>query len=164
MLITSFRPKPMNYPQAVVGVAWIDHTRTSTWLYPGAQEPGVSMASRGPEEVPAELRSRLVATFNSGFKLSDSGGGFAIGGQKYAPLHDGMATFVRVSQRRWTINGGAAAARAGPKIAYARQNLPLIVDGGKPNPNLNEGPSGVRRSETPRSCGARRSGSTAAGN
>src|SRR5579884_1732105 len=73
VLITSFRPEPLEYPQVVVGVAWIDHTRTTTWLYPGAQEPAVPLASRGPEEVPLSMRSRLVATFNSGFKLADSG-------------------------------------------------------------------------------------------
>ena len=29
---------------------------------------------------------------------------------------------------------------APPDIAFARQNLPLIVNNGKPNPNLNDGP------------------------
>ena len=140
VLITSFRPEPVDYPQAVVGVAWIDHTRTSTWLYPGISEPAVSMASRGPEEVPTELRSRLVATFNSGFKLTDSGGGFAIGGHTYAPLHDGMATLVRYKDGRVDVIKWTGPTVAGPDIAYARQNLPLMVDNGKPTPNLNDGP------------------------
>jgi Phosphodiester glycosidase len=140
VLITSFRPEPIDYPRVVVGVAWIDHTRTSTWLYPGAQEPGVSMGSRGPEEVPAELRSKLVATFNSGFKLNDSGGGFAMGGRTYAPLHDGMATFVRYRNGTVDITKWTGGSTAGPDVAFARQNLPLIVDNGRPNPNLNDGP------------------------
>jgi hypothetical protein len=140
VLITSFRPEPVEYPQVVVGVAWLDHTRTTTWLYPGAQEPAVTMASRGPEEVPHRLRSRLVATFNSGFKLSDSGGGFAIGGRTYEPLHRDIATFVRYRDGRVDIVKWAGASTAGPDVAYARQNLPLIVDGGKPNPNLSDGP------------------------
>jgi hypothetical protein len=140
VLITSFRPEPINYPQAVVGVAWIDHTRTSTWLYPGNQEPAVSMNSRGPEEVPTELRSKLVAAFNSGFKLSDSGGGFAMGGHTYAPLHDGMATFVRYRNGTVDIIRWSGGSTASSDIAFARQNLPLIVDNGKPNPNLNDGP------------------------
>ena len=66
--ITSFRPEP-SYPQLVAGVAWIDHTRTSVMLYPGLQEPSVAMPSRGPMEVPRQLRSIVVATFNSGFKI-----------------------------------------------------------------------------------------------
>jgi hypothetical protein len=140
VLITSFRPEPTEYPRAVVGVAWIDHTRTSTWLYPGAQEPGVSMSARGPEEVPTELRSKLVATFNSGFKLSDSGGGFAMGGHTYAPLRDGMATFVRYRNGTVDVTRWAGGSTVAPDVAFARQNLPLIVDNGKPNPNLNDGP------------------------
>ena len=72
------------------------------------------MSSRGPEEVPTELRSKLVATFNSGFKLTDSGGGFAIGGHTYAPLHDGMATFVRYRNGRVDISRWAGGARPRP--------------------------------------------------
>ena len=68
MLVTSFRPDP-TYPRLVAGVAWIDHNRTTTWLYPGRLEPIVPLPSRGPMEVPMRLRARLVATFNSGFKL-----------------------------------------------------------------------------------------------
>jgi hypothetical protein len=140
VLITSFRPEPTDYPHVVVGVAWIDHTRTSTWLYPGTSEPGVTMASRGPEEVPTEIRSKLVATFNSGFKLSDSGGGFAMGGRTYAPLAHDIATFVRYRTGRVDIVKWTGPSAAGPDIAYARQNLPLIVNGGKANPNLSDGP------------------------
>jgi hypothetical protein len=138
VLITSFRPEPIEYPQVVVGVAWIDRTRTSVQLYPGGQEPAVSLPNRGPEEVPVSLRSNLVATFNSGFKLSDSGGGFAIGGHTYAPLQDGLATIVRytngnVNVIRWTYGPDAPS-----DVVYARQNLPLIVDNARPNPNLND--------------------------
>ena len=140
VLITSFRPEPIQYPQVVVGVAWIDHTRTSTWLYPGVQEPSVSLPDRGPEEVPTALRSKLVATFNSGFKLADSGGGFASGGHTYAPLKDGLGTIVRYRDGRVDVIDWTGGPTAGPDVVYARQNLPLIVSGGRPNPNLNDGP------------------------
>jgi hypothetical protein len=139
VLITSFRPEP-NYPQLVAGVAWIDHTRTSTWLYPGRLEPGVPLPSRGPMEVPPDARSRLVATFNSGFKLSDSGGGYAEGGHTYAPLKRGLATFVRHRNGRVDIVAWAGGPDVPGDVIYARQNLPLIVDGGRPNPNLSDGP------------------------
>ena len=139
VLITSFRPDP-SYPQLVAGVAWIDHTRTSVWLYPGLQEPSVTMPSRGPMEVPPSLRADLVATFNSGFKLSDSGGGFAIGGRTYAPLRDGLATIVRDRNGVVNVVSWAGGPSAGPDVVYARQNLPLIVDHGQPNPDLSNGP------------------------
>jgi hypothetical protein len=140
VLITTFRPQA-DYPQLVAGVAWINHTRTSTWLYPGMQEPSVSMPSRGPEEVPAGARANLVATFNSGFKLVDSGGGFASGGRTYAPLKDGFATIVRYADGRNDVISWTGGPNVPPDIVYARQNLPLIVDNGRPNPNLSDGPA-----------------------
>jgi hypothetical protein len=139
VLVTSYRPEP-DYPQLVAGVAWIDHTRTSVQLYPGQSEPAVALPSRGPMEIPTALRSRLVATFNSGFKLSDSGGGFASGGHTYAPLKDGLATIVRYRNGRVNISAWSGGPDAGSDVAYARQNLPLIVNHGRPNPNLSDGP------------------------
>jgi hypothetical protein len=138
ILVTSFRPDP-NYPRLVAGVAWVDHTLTSTWLYPGAQEPSVSLP-RGPEEVPMHLRSRLVATFNSGFKLVDSGGGFALGGHTYSPLKPGLATILRYRDGRLDVRAWTGGPEVPPDVAYARQNLPLIVNHGRPNPNLSDGP------------------------
>ncbi len=139
VLITSFRPQA-DYPQLVAGIAWIDHARTNVMLYPGISEPSVALPSRGPEEVPLQMRSRLVATFNSGFKLTDSGGGFAYGGHTYAPMRQGFATILRYTDGRMDVvswNGGTDVA---PNVLYARQNLPLIVDNGRPNPNLSDGP------------------------
>jgi hypothetical protein len=139
VLVTTFRSDP-NYPRTVAGVAWIDHTRTSTWLYPGRQEPNVNLPSRGPMEVPFRLRPQLVATFNSGFKLQDAGGGFAIGGHSYAPLKSGLATFVRYRNGTVDIQAWSGGPDVGSDIIYARQNLPLIVNNGRPNPNLSDGP------------------------
>lgn len=140
LLITSFRPDPANYPQLVAGVAWIDHTRTSVSLIPGRREPAVPLPARGPMEVPFDKRSQLVATFNSGFKLSDSGGGFALDGHTYAPLQHGVGTIVRNSDGRVNVVAWPGGSSAGPDAVYARQNLPLIVNHGHPNPNLSDGP------------------------
>ena len=131
--VATFRPDA-SYPQLVAGVAWIDHTRTRLALYPGRYEPpddGAQLA-----EVPPQLRSSLLATFNSGFKLEDSGGGFFSQGRVYAPLRDGQATLIgsrdgTVDVRTWT--GGPD---PGSGIAFARQNLPLIVENGGLNPAL----------------------------
>ena len=139
VLITSFRPDP-SYPQLVAGVAWIDARATTTWLYPGRLEPAVTIPSRGPMEVPTRLRTRLVATFNSGFKLSDSGGGFATGGHTYAPLKRGLATIIRHRDGRIDVNAWNAGPQVPADVIYARQNLPLIVNHGRLNPNLSTGP------------------------
>jgi hypothetical protein len=139
VLVTQFRPEAL-YPQNVAGVAWIDHTRTSVWLYPGRLEPSVAMASRGPMQIPLELRDRLVATFNSGFKLQDSGGGFASGGHTYAPLKNGLATILRYRNGQIDVRAWTGGAIASSNIVYARQNLPLIVNNAQLTPNLSDGP------------------------
>lgn len=138
VLITSFRPEP-DYPQLVAGVAWIDHTRTRVMLYPGISEPAVTMPSRGPEEVPMTMRYRLVATFNSAFKLSDSGGGFAYDGHTYAPMRSNLATILRYRNGQVDVISWHGGPEVGANVLYARQNLPLIVKGGQPNPNLSDG-------------------------
>jgi len=139
VLITSYRPNP-NYPRIVAGIAWIDHTRASVHLYPGLQEPAVPLPSRGPMEVPTSMRGGLVATFNSGFKLADSNGGFAYHGHTYAPLHDGMATLVGYGSGRVDLVAWTGGPDGGPNVVFARQDLPLIVNHGQVNPNLSNGP------------------------
>jgi hypothetical protein len=139
VLITSFRPEP-SYPRVVAGVAWINHTRTSVMLYPGISEPAVAMPNRGPEEVPMSTRSRLVATFNSAFKLADSGGGFVYKGHTYAPMHDGIATIVGYRNGKVNVMPWSGGPTAGPNVLFARQDLPLIVNHGRRNPNLSDGP------------------------
>ena len=135
VLVTTFRPDP-NYPQLVAGVAWIDHTRTRLALYPGRYEPPNDGNQQA--QVPPQLRSSLLATFNSGFKLEDSGGGFFSQGHVYAPLKDGQATLIgygngAIDVRTWT---GGPDPGPGPGIAFVRQNLPLIVENGQLNPAL----------------------------
>jgi hypothetical protein len=90
--------------------------------------------------VPAQLRGRLLATFNSGFKLQDNGGGFAAFGHLYAPLKDGQATLIRYRDGTANVVSWQGGPDPGPNVEFARQNLPLILDGGRLNPNLGDGP------------------------
>ncbi|MGI8922301.1 MAG: phosphodiester glycosidase family protein [Solirubrobacteraceae bacterium] len=137
---TQFRSDP-SYPRMVAGVSWIDTARTTIALYPGRLEPSVSLP-RGPMQVPYSLRGRLLATFNSGFKLQDSGGGgFALGGRIYAPMKPGLATLLHYTDGRVDIRTWSRADQLPAAVDFARQNLPLIVDQGLPNPNLGDGPA-----------------------
>jgi hypothetical protein len=133
VLVSTFRPDP-NYPQLVAGVAWIDHTRTRLVLYPGRYEPPGD--GNQPAEVPPELRTSLLATFNSGFKLEDSGGGFFAQGHLYAPLVAGQAALIGYSNGTVDVRTWAGGSTPGPGIVFARQNLPLIVENGQLNPAL----------------------------
>jgi hypothetical protein len=138
LLISTFRSDPSEYPRLVAGVAWIDPHRTQIQLYPGREQPSVELPSRGPLEVPASRRSKLLATFNSAFKLEDAGGGFALNGRTYALMKDGQATFVRYANGSVNIVNWTAGPRAPSDVVFARQNLPLIVEGGRPSPRLND--------------------------
>ena len=139
VLVTTFRTDPA-YPRLVAYVAWLDHTRTRLALYPGRYEPP-SSAPRGPMEVPWGQRWRLLATFNSGFTYRDGHGGFAVNGTSYTPLSPGMGTVVAYRSGRVDVVSWHGGRVPGRDVVLARQNLPLIVDGGRPNPNLSDGPA-----------------------
>jgi hypothetical protein len=134
VLVTTVRDQP-EYPRVVAGLAWIDTKRTTLTLNPGRLEPSVPIP-RGSMDVPSAGRSRLLATFNSGFKLSDSHGGFAVGGHTYASLRDGQGTIVGYADGRVDVVDWQDGSRIPPGVSFARQNLPLIVERGKPSPNI----------------------------
>ncbi len=138
LLVTTFRSDPSEYPRLVAGVAWINTSRTTISLYAGRLEPSVELPSRGPMEVPPNARGRLLATFNSGFKLVDANGGWALHGHAYAPMRDGQATFVRYANGHYDVISWHSGASVPGDVVFARQNLPLIVSGGRPSPILND--------------------------
>ena len=136
LLVTTFRSDPTEYPRLVAGVAWINTSNTVISLVPGRQEPSVELPERGPMEVPPAKRGKLLATFNSGFKLADSRGGWAFRGHTYAPMREGQATFVRYANGRYDVAAWHGGPSVGSNVVFARQNLPLIVSGGHSNPAL----------------------------
>jgi len=136
--LAEFRPLP-DYPSTVAGLAWIDTTRTRVALYPGRYEPPTS-GPRGPLEIPVGRRHRVVAAFNGGFKMKDINGGFFANGHVFEPLVDGIGTVVGYASGRVDVERWRGGPHPPPGVVFARQNLPLIVDAGRPNPNLNDGP------------------------
>jgi Phosphodiester glycosidase len=136
ILVTTVRNQP-EYPRVVAGLAWIDTSRTTLTLNPGREEPAGELP-RGSMDVPRARRGQLLATFNSAFKLSDSGGGVVLNGRTYAPMRNGQATLVGYSDGRVDVVNWQLGAQAPHWVTFARQNLPLIVDEGRVNPNLND--------------------------
>ena len=136
VLVTEFRTET-DYPRIVAYVAWFDHTRASLAFYPGRYEPPRAPV-RGPMQVPYGERWRLLATFNGGFIYNDGHNGSSIDGTMFEPLQRGLATMIQYRDGRVDVatwNGGEV---AGPRIAFARQSLPLIVDNGRLNPALDD--------------------------
>lgn len=136
VLVTTFRSDP-NYPRMVAGVAWIDQRKARVFLIPGRYEPPGS-GPRGPMEVPLAVRDRLLATFNSGFRVEDIIGGYYANGHLWKPLAKGMATAVGYANGLMNVIPWTGGPSPGPGILFARQNLPMIVNNGHANPNLSD--------------------------
>jgi hypothetical protein len=143
LMVTTLRDEP-DYPRVIVGLAWIDPHRTRISLIAGRLEPSVPLPTRGPMEVPPASRGRLLATFNSGFKLIEAGGslgngGYTLNGHTYSPMQSGLATFIGDKDGRVNVLAWTHGPVAPSSILYARQNLPLIVDRGRVNPAIANG-------------------------
>jgi Phosphodiester glycosidase len=134
MYASFFRPDKI-HTSLVAGVVWMDQKLLRARLVPGIQDPG------GPGwswqgEVPASARKALVAAFNSGFYLRDSHGGFFADGKTVNHLLDGSASLVIHTDGTGDVGKWGRDFHMGPNIESVRQNLSLIVDHGRPAPNL----------------------------
>jgi hypothetical protein len=139
VLVTTYRPDT-TYPQIVAYVAWFSHTRSEIAYYPGRYEPPTA-AVRGPEMVPYDQRSRLLATFNGGFTYVDGSNGSADNGRTNEPLKDGNATLICYRNGHLALVKWSGGPDVGSNVAWARQSLAPILWNGKLNPQLNTDPN-----------------------
>ena len=115
--------------------AWINTSTTNIALYPGYKGPGPSSLPRGPQMVPTAARSRLLATFNSGFYESDAAAGFFTHNTLYFPMVRGAATLIQYKNGSVDIKAWDGGKRPGADVLMARQNLPLLVNDSLPTKN-----------------------------
>jgi hypothetical protein len=102
-------------------------------LRPGTQDPGYGHWG-APMDIPSGHRHGLVATFNSGFRIASSGGGFYLHGRSDGRLVKGVASEVYFKNGKLNIGSwGRGPLDMGPDIAAVRQNLrPIVVNGQVP--------------------------------
>lgn len=131
---TFFRPDA-GHTTVVAGVSWLDQRVVIPQLIPGTKEPGGSGWAEN-YAVPAASRPALVAVFNAGYKFKDAHGGYYVEGREPVPLRDGAASLVVTRDGTATIGVWGQDVRMTPDVVAVRQNLALIVDGGRPVPNL----------------------------
>ena len=102
-------------------------------LHNGSADPGPAASGRvgaGPAVTGVE-RSRLLAAFNGGFKLSADAGGYMQEGHVISPLRPGFASLVidRSGQARIGVWGSGLPA-PGEAVYSVRQDLrPLVLHG-----------------------------------
>ncbi|HVB70787.1 MAG TPA: phosphodiester glycosidase family protein [Acidimicrobiales bacterium] len=127
-----FVPDPAT-PAVRVYAAWLRSSAVDLALYPGYKGPDPNLTlPRGPEMVPLNARPRLLATFNSGFYEYDSAAGFYTNHLLYHPMIRGLATVVRYSNGKLDVLAWTGGPTPAPNVVMARQNLNLLVGGGRP--------------------------------
>ncbi len=105
-------------------------------LHSGTVDAGSTGWRFGPAIAGTERRE-LVAAFNGGFKLDVGAGGFQSLGRVGAPLSDGLGSIVTYSDGLTDIGSWYRGVPApGRPVVSVRQNLHLLIDGGRPAANL----------------------------
>jgi Phosphodiester glycosidase len=136
MFGTLLRPSSV-YTSYVAGIVSMDQRLVSFQLRPGAEDPGPGNWNAQPW-IPPGTRTGLVATFNGGFKLSTSGGGFYLNGVTRGTLTNGAASVVYYRNGTIKIGTWGSEVRMTQNVVGVRQNLRLIVDHGRVPASVNQ--------------------------
>jgi hypothetical protein len=118
------------YTSYVAGIVSMNQNLVRFQLHPGAEDPGPGHWKAQPN-VPPGRRLGLLATFNGGFKISTSGGGFYLNGATSGVLTKGVASVVYYRDGRIAIGNWGGSVRMTPDVVGVRQNLHMIVAHGK---------------------------------
>jgi hypothetical protein len=129
------RPDPI-HTSVVVGVAWMDTKLLRATLYSGSTIPGGGPYPYTAPIAPSAAKS-LVAAFNAGFLMGNANGGYYTDGHVVTPLRNGAASLVIYRNGSATVADWGRDATMTSDVVAVRQNLDLLVDGGKPVPGLN---------------------------
>ncbi|CAN5601813.1 phosphodiester glycosidase family protein [soil metagenome] len=113
----------------VVGVALIQSSAARAHLVAGTAEPP---GTGSPGRTPPDRLADVVAAFNSGFKMSAHPGGFLLNGDIVRELVVGKASAVIDDRGRLTVGQWGRDVKMSPHVRTVRQNLALIVEGGRP--------------------------------
>lgn len=130
---TYFRPDAA-HGSVLAGAAWFNQDLVTARQIAGTKEP--VRDPNAPGRVPDSMRSRLLATFNSGFKTVDANGGSYLDRHTLVSLRDGGASVVIHRDGRISVDQWGRDTRMSPDIVSVQQSLDLIVDNGQVVPGL----------------------------
>jgi phosphodiester glycosidase len=118
------------------GVAWMDPHLLRAQLYSGSLSPG-----GGPWRLTAPISPiaahTLVAAFNGGFKFPATEGGYYAEDRLVYPLRPGGASLVIYRNGDATVGSWGRDLHMSSQVVAVRQNLTLLVGGGRPVSGLN---------------------------
>ncbi|HSN07294.1 MAG TPA: hypothetical protein VLV82_08125 [Candidatus Angelobacter sp.] len=126
-------------PGGGTSLLWMDPTRVRFRYVPGYRYPEGSPASAA-DRSPSTWVPRMLAAFNSGYKLSDHVGGYYYLGRTVVPLRAGLASLV--VHRNGTLAVGVWGQDIGmtPDTLLVRQNMRPLVVGGVSQASASDGP------------------------
>jgi hypothetical protein len=121
------------YTSYVAGIVSMNQNLLKFSLRPGTEDPGPGNWKAQPDLAPGTRRG-LEATFNSGFKIAQSDGGFYLNGATDGTLTDGAASEVYYRNGRIAVGVWGGALRMTPDVVGVRQNLhPIVLNGRVPS-------------------------------
>jgi hypothetical protein len=112
----------------LTGIAWISG-KDRFVLHPGQADPAGSHWSQAPL-VLSKDRASLLATFNGGFKMKDSRGGYYDHGVTAGTLTQGAASLVITKDGRATVGQWGTDVGMAKDVAFVRQNLKPLIEHG----------------------------------
>lgn len=121
------------YTSYAAGIVSMNQNLLKFSLRPGTEDPGPGNWKAQPDLAPGTRRG-LEATFNSGFKIAQSDGGFYLNGAIDGTLTDGAASEVYYRNGRIAVGVWGGALRMTPDVVGVRQNLhPIVLNGRVPS-------------------------------
>ncbi len=126
------------YSSYYAGIVSMDPRLLRFELRPGTEDPGYGNWGAAMD-IPPGHRQGLVATFNSGFRIATSDGGWYLNGHYDGQLVKGVASEVYYRDGAMKIGvWGRGSLHMGPQVVGVRQNLHLIVINGQVPSTVNQ--------------------------
>lgn len=120
----------------LAGVVWMSGKHVSFEQHPGTDDPGkLDLWSTGIY-APKDAASGMIATFNGGFKVADSQGGYYQDNITLGKLKNGSASIVVYKDGTQDIGMWGRDFTMSDDVKSVRQNLKLLVDNGKLSDNI----------------------------
>ncbi len=124
-------------PYANAYLVKIDPRYVNFHLVAGTKDPASITGIHGTGMIPTSrsVRKRVLAAFNSGFYSRDGHYGVMVDSKLYLPPKTGLATVALYSDGRVALDSWGKILPS-PKMVSFRQNLPLLLNRGRLNPNI----------------------------
>ena len=137
--VASLRPDSL-HTSYYVQVVWMDPTLLKFRLHPGYKVPGPAVTP--DNQLTADELSSVLATFNSGFLMTDARGGYWQNGQSIVPLRTGAASMVLTTDGHLKVQSWQGATPSSD-VAAVRQNLDMVIENGVVSPAVSQASASV---------------------